>query len=284
MSERKGLLLVCVAAVLFSVGGQGVKVIPWRGLSIASFRSLLAVAVLVAFARLTRHPLRLTRGVVLGALAVCCNSVCFTVATKLTTAANAILLEFTSPVFVILFLWLVFREKPRGRDLLACAVVFCGIGLFFLDGLGRGDILGDLLAVCAGMGYAWVFLMNRLPGGDALFSTILGQCFGVLVGLPSLLGETDFRPSVLAWAAALGIFQLGLAYVFLTTGLRSAPPIPASLAAGIEPILNPVLVALTVGEPLSPLALAGGAVVFVTVMVYDLSSVRKGKEEKENRE
>ena len=244
MSERKGLVFVSIAAVLFSVGGLGVKLIPWKGLSISCFRSLLAVVVLLLFAKAIHHPLRLTRGVVIGAVAVCCNSVFFTIATKLTTAANAILLEFTSPIFVILFLWLVFHETPRRLDIVACVFVFAGIGCFVLDGLGQGNLLGNLLAVFAGMGYAWVFLMNRLPGGDALFSTILGQCFSIAIGLPSLVTETDFSPPTLFWAVVMGVLQLGLAYVFLTTGLRSAPPVPASLVAGIEPVLNPILVAL----------------------------------------
>lgn len=279
MSERKGLVFVSIAAVLFSVGGLGVKVIPWKGLSIASFRSLLAVVVLVIFARAIHHPLKLTKGVVFGAAAVCCNSMFFTLATKLTTAANAILLEFTSPIFVILFLWLVFHEKPRGLDIAACVLVFAGIGCFVLDGLGQGNLLGNVLAIFAGMGYAWVFLMNRLPGGDALFSTILGQSFTVVIGLPALVTERDFSPPVMFWAVTLGVFQLGLAYVFLTTGLRSAPPIPASLVAGIEPVLNPILVALVVGETLSGWSILGGIVVFVTVMVYNVIEARREKAE-----
>ena len=275
MSERKGLLFVSIAAVLFSVGGLGVKVIPWKALSISCFRSLLAVVILLLFARATRHRLKLTRSVVFGAAAVCCNSVFFTLATKLTTAANAIRLEFTSPIFVILFRWLVFHEAPKAPDIIACVFVFAGIGCFVLDGLGQGNLLGNVLAIFAGMGYAWVFLMNRLPGGDALFSTILGQCFSVVLGLPSLVRETDFRPPVVAWAVVMGVFQLGLAYVFLTTGLRSAPPIPASLVAGIEPVLNPILVALVVGETLSDWSILGGIVVFVTVMVYNVIMARK---------
>ncbi len=279
MSERKGLVFVSIAAVLFSLGGLGVKMIPWKGLSIASFRSLLAVIVLLLFARAIHHPLKLTRGVVFGAAAVCCNSVFFTLATKLTTAANAILLEFTSPIFVILFLWLVFHEKPKRLDLIACVFVFTGIGFFVLDGLGQGNLLGNILAIFAGMGYAWVFLMNRLPGGDALFSTILGQCFSVVLGLPSLVRETDLSPPTLFWAVTMGVFQLGLAYVFLTTGLRSAPPVPASLVAGIEPVLNPILVALVVGETLSGWSILGGIIVFVTVMVYNVVMARKDRQQ-----
>ena len=279
MSERKGLVFVSIAAVLFSLGGLGVKMIPWKGLSIASFRSLLAVIVLLLFARAIHHPLKLTRGVVFGAAAVCCNSVFFTLATKLTTAANAILLEFTSPIFVILFLWLVFHEKPKRPDLIACVFVFTGIGFFVLDGLGQGNLLGNILAIFAGMGYAWVFLMNRLPGGDALFSTILGQCFSVVLGLPSLVRETDLSPPTMFWAVTMGVFQHGLAYVFLTTGLRSAPPVPASLVAGIEPVLNPILVALVVGETLSGWSILGGIIVFVTVMVYNVVMARKDRQQ-----
>ena len=281
MGERKGLVFVSIAAVLFSVGGLGVKLIPWKGLSISCFRSLLAVVVLLLFAKAIHHPLRLTRGVVIGAVAVCCNSVFFTIATKLTTAANAILLEFTSPIFVILFLWLVFHETPRRPDIVACVFVFAGIGCFVLDGLGQGNLLGNILAVFAGMGYAWVFLMNRLPGGDALFSTILGQCFSIAIGLPSLVTETDFSPPTLFWAVVMGVLQLGLAYVFLTTGLRSAPPVPASLVAGIEPVLNPILVALVVGETLSGWSVLGGVVVFTPVMVYNVIMARQPKEEGE---
>lgn len=270
MSERKGLLMVFLASVCFSVGGLLVKMIPWQGMSINTARSFLSVLVLLVFAKVIGHKFRLPPGVLVGAAAVCGNTILYIVANKLTTAANAILLEFTAPVFVILFSLLVFREKMRKLDLLACLCVFGGIACFFLDGLGGGGFLGDLAALLAGMCYAWVFLMNKLPGADPLFSTILGQSVGALIGLPWLVRETDFSGKVVLTAVVLGVFQLGLAYVFLTTGVRYAPPIPASLVAGIEPVLNPILVALVIGETLTGLAIVGGIVVFVSVMGYNI--------------
>ena len=102
--------MVFLASVCFSVGGLLVKMIPWQGLSINSSRSFLSVLVLLVFAAVTRHKFRLTRGVLIGAAAVCGNTIFYILANKHTTAANAILLEFTSPIFVILFLWLVFAE------------------------------------------------------------------------------------------------------------------------------------------------------------------------------
>lgn len=133
------------------------------------------------------------------------------------------------------------------------------------------------MAVVAGMCYACVFLMNKMPGGDPLFSTILGQSVGAVIGLPWLLKEADFGPNVMGCAVVLGVFQLGLAYVFLTTGIRYAPPVPASLVAGIEPVLNPILVAVVVGETLTGLSIVGGVVVFVSVMVYNLLSTKREK-------
>ena len=277
MSERKGLLMIFLASVCFSFGGLLVKMIPWQGMSINAARSLLSVLVLLVFARIIRHRFHLTRGVLIGAAAVCGNTALYIVANKHTTAANAILLEFTAPVFVILFSLLFFKEKATKLDLIACVCVFGGIACFFLDGLGGGHLAGDLEALLAGACYAWIFLMNKLPGADPLFSTILGQTAGGLIGLPWLIRETDFSGTVVFFAVILGVFQLGLAYVFLTTGIKYAPPIPASLIAGIEPVLNPVLVALVIGETLSGLSVVGGVIVFVSVMAYNLLSARRKK-------
>lgn len=277
---KKGFYLVFVAALLLSIGGLCIKMIPWQPLSINSFRSIIALAILIPFAKITRVPFRLTPGVLAGAGAVWGATTLYTVATKLTTAGNAVLLQFTAPMFVILFMWLVLRERPRRLDIVACLCIFGGVVCFFLDSLGSGRFVGDVIAVLSGICYAWVFMMQRLPGGSPLWSTILGQALGAVVGLPSLVQETQFDGTSLLFGALLGVFQLGLAYAFLTTGLKYAKPITASLVTGIEPVLNPILVALVVGETLSPLALVGGAVVFLSVMIYNLLCLRLEQREK----
>lgn len=277
---KKGFYLVFVAALLLSIGGLCIKMIPWQPLSINSFRSIIALAILIPFAKITRVPFRLTPGVLAGAGAVWGATTLYTVATKLTTAGNAVLLQFTAPMFVILFMWLVFWERPRRLDIVACLCIFGGVVCFFLDSLGSGRFVGDVIAVLSGICYAWVFMMQRLPGGSPLWSTILGQALGAVVGLPSLVQETQFDGTSLLFGALLGVFQLGLAYAFLTTGLKYAKPITASLVTGIEPVLNPILVALVVGETLSPLALVGGAVVFLSVMIYNLLCLRLEQREK----
>ena len=264
------------------IGGLCVKMIPWQPLSINSFRSFISVGILLVFARLTRRRLRLTGGVVLGGLAVCGATALYTVATKLTTAGNAVLLQFTAPIFVILCSWAVFRERPKRLDLAACVCVFGGVFCFFLDSLGSGRFLGDVIAVLAGICYAWVFLLNKIPGGDPLWSTILGQSMGAVIGLPWLVRETQFDGTTLCFGILLGVFQLGLAYALLTTGIRYIPPVTASLITGIEPVLNPILVALVLGETLTRLSLLGGGIVFVSVMLYNVLSVRGAPQSPQN--
>lgn len=279
MTAKKGLALVFAAALLFSIGGLCVKMIPWQPLSINSFRSILSVGILLTFAKVTRHKLNLTPGVFVGACAMCATTTLYTMANKMTTAANTILLQFTAPMFVILFMWLIFKERPRRLDVIACLFVFGGILCFFLDSLGSGRFLGDLVAVGAGIGYAWVFMLNKLPGGDPLYSCILGQGMGAVIGLPSLVQETQFDGKALFFAVILGVFQLGLAYVFMSTGLKYTTPISASLVTGIEPVLNPILVALVLGETLTGLSIVGGVIVFASVMVYNVLTSRTEREQ-----
>ena len=272
---RKGLLFVFLAAVCFSIGGLLIKMIPWNAMSINGWRCGISMCILLLFAKLSGHKLKLTRGVVLGALAMCLTVTCYALANKLTTAANTILIQYTAPAFVILFLWLFFRERAKKLDVIACVFVFCGIACFVLDGLSAGNLTGNLVALVSGIGYAGVFLLNRIPGGDPLFSTILGHGLCFVIGLPFAVRETVFTGQAVGCAVLLGIFQLGLAYVFFTTGIRTAPPVSASLVSGVEPILNPVLVAIVVGETLTGLSIVGGIIVFVTIMVYNVLSARQ---------
>ncbi len=278
MSSRKGLLFVFIAAVLFSIGGLCVKVIPWNGMAINSFRSIVSVILLLIFAKVTGRKFKLTPGVIMGAVSMCGVTTLYAIANKLTTAANTILLQFTAPVFVILVMWLVFQERPKRLDVITCIAVFGGVACFFLDSLGSGSFLGDALALLSGVCYAGVFMMNKFPGGDPLFATILGQALGAIIGFPWLIQETQFTGVALASALALGVFQLGIAYMFFTTGIRYAPPVSACLVAGIEPILNPVLVAVVLGEMISPLSLVGGAIVFLSIMAYNVLSARQEKQ------
>lgn len=276
--SRRGTLFVAAAAVLYSIGGLCIKVIPWNGMSINGGRTAIALLVIGGYMAASRHPLKFNRWVLLGALAVFATNSLFSVANKLTTAANAIVLQFTVPVFVMLFSALFFRRRPGKLDLAACAVIFGGILCFFLDSLSMGGGLGNLLALLSGVTYAGVFLMNEMPDSDAISSVFWGDVLSALAGLPFLLRETQFTAMALFSLVVLGVFQVGAAYVCLCIGLKTTPPVTASLISGIEPVLNPILVALFYGEQVGGFAMVGAAVVIVGVVGYNVLKGRQNIE------
>ena len=272
--ERRGTLFVFAAAVLYSIGGLCIKVIPWNGMSINGGRTAIAVAVIGIYLALTRHPPRMNRWIFLGAVLVFGTNALFSVANKLTTAANTIVLQFTAPIFVIVFTLIFWRKRPSRLDLIACALVFGGVIFFFLDSLEMGGGLGNALALLSGVTYAGVFMMNDMPNSDAISSVFWGDVISALVGLPFLLRETEFPASALVSLVILGTFQVALAYILLCIGLKTTPPVTASLVSGIEPVLNPILVALFYQEEVGTLALVGAAIVVVSVVAYNVLQVR----------
>lgn len=274
-ASQKGTLYVFLAAVLYSIGGLCIKVIPWGGMAINGGRTAIALVVIGAYLWKTKHRLRFNRWILVGALSVYgCNAL-FSVANKMTTAANVIVLQFTVPIFVMLFSVLFLGRKPRKLDVVTCAAVFGGIVFFFVDSLEMGGGLGNVLALLSGVAYAGVFLMNDMPGGDALSCVFWGDVISAVTGLPFLLLERDFSATALTSLVILGAFQVGLAYVLLCIGLRTTPAVTASLVSGIEPVLNPILVALFYHEVMSPMAMVGAAIVVGGVLIYNVILARE---------
>ena len=255
------------------------KLIPWNGLAINSARNVLSVLVLAAFFRIRRHKLVINRTVLIGALAIVGTNILYSLANKLTTAGNTIILQFTAPIWVMVFSSLLLKKKPGRLDLVAAAFVFAGVICFFVDSLSSGHLTGDLLALLSGIFYAGVFMMNAREDSDSLSSVLIGMVLNVLTGLPFLIREQPFSAGMDVWTPVLvlGIFQLGLAYVFLTEGLAITPPVTASLISGIEPVLNPLLVAVFYGEMLTPLSLVGAAIVFLSVIGYNLIRLKQAE-------
>lgn len=272
------MLFVFLAAVLYSIGGLCIKVIPWNGLSVNAGRNLVALAVIGGYLLATRHRPRFNRWILVGAVCICGTNSLFTVANKLTTAANTIVLQFTAPIFVILLSAVFWRKRPKKLDLIACAVVLLGVLCFFVDSLEAGGMLGNALALLSGLSYAGVFLLNDLPDSDPISSVFWGDVASVAIGLPFLLQETDFSPVPMASLVILGAFQVGLAYILLTMGLRTTPAVTASLVSGIEPVLNPILVAVFYHETIGPLALLGAAIVVGGVVAYNVLRIKLEKQ------
>ena len=121
--KRRNTLFVFLAAILYSIGGLCIKLIPWNGMSINGARNMAALLVVGGYLSLSRHRLRLNRWILLGAVSVCGTNVLFSLANKLTTAANTIVLQFTAPIFVILLAAIFWKKRPKRLDLAACGLV-----------------------------------------------------------------------------------------------------------------------------------------------------------------
>ena len=275
MNRQKSVLFVFLASVCFSTGGLFIKLVPWSGLAINGARNLIGAAVIGIYLLITGHRIVFSRRVFIGALAMIGVTTLFAMANKMTTAANTIVLQFTAPVFVILFMAAIYRQKPGKVDLVTCFLVLLGVILFFVDGIQAGNLLGNILAVLSGICYAGVFMLNTGEKADAISSCFLGQLAAGLILTPLCLGETDFSLPTMAAIIALGVIQVGGAYILFSIGIRHTPPVTASLITGMEPIMNPLLVAAFYGEKVSPLSVIGSVIVVCSILAYNLWYARQ---------
>jgi len=262
-----------VAALMWSTAGLLIKHIDWPPLAVAGGRGLFAALFLIATAKKLRFTW--SRVQVGGAVFYAGCTVCFCVATKLTTAANAILLQYTAPIWVALMGALFLRERTTRLDGVTVAVVMGGMSLFLADGLVAGNLAGDVIALLAGVFFAAMTVTLRAQkDGSPLESIILGNLLAFVIGLPSI--TTAGNLPVDGWAAlgALGVFQLGLSYWIYVRAIRHVTALQAVLIPVLEPLLNPVWVLLTLGETPSWLALAGGGVVLGAVTLRSVISLK----------
>jgi drug/metabolite transporter (DMT)-like permease len=272
------LLLVLGAAILWSTGGLFIKATSLSAFELSFGRSLLAA---ITIAIVTRHEgFGLNRISAVTSILYAALLILFVLATKLTTAANAIFLQYTAPVYVMILEPLLYKEKFRRRDLVTVAVCAAGMSLFFVGKLRPQDVNGNLVALASGVCFALFFLLMRHPKArevNRASSAIYGNLIVVLVCAPAFFGAASkgISKADFACIAYLGIVQIGVAYILFTgamaRGLRS---LDASIVGYIEPVLNPVWVFLFIGERPSGWAIIGGAIIIASVIVHMLIETR----------
>ena len=272
--HRTGIFAMIGASLCFSVGGLLIKLIPWNPLAINGARNLLACIVIGIYIRAIRHKMKFNRTVLAGAVCMAGVTTLFAIANKLTTAGNAIILQYTAPIWIVLMMALFFGKRPERREVIAILIVLAGIVLFFCESLSAGKLLGDSLALLSGVFYAGVFMLNQFEKGDALSSMFLGQLLCGLALSPLVLRESAFGPEVLIPVFLLGVIQVGLAYIFFSIGIRYTQPVTASIINAMEPILNPLLVAVFYGEMLGKLSILGAVIVIGGILYYNITQER----------
>lgn len=242
------------------------KSLAWDPLTMNGVRSLVAAVILGAIRRSVK--VRMSKGTVLGALGVSLTGFLFMLANRLTTAANAIVLQYAMPVFVILFSWLFYGQKPTKRSLCVAGIILFGVALCSWEGLAGGSLLGDLLALLSAVTFALVYFCARMPNTDPQDYSFLGMLFCSPFALTALLpGHATAEPW--HWLVALGMgLCLAGGYWFLSLSMKHVSPITAALLSNLEPVLNPVWVFLFLGERPGILTVIGAGIVLATATVY----------------
>ena len=282
LSVRQAPFYILFCGILWSFSGLCIKLLPWHPAVIAGSRSLIAALVLLAYTSLTGTRIRMTRKSAIGGALVAITIIIFVFSNKLTSSANASVLQYTSPIFIILIELALFRKKPHRRDLLVVGLTVAAMPLFFIGKFGGGKVLGDLLAILSGLAMAGQFISNSRSHSEAesLSSIFIGHLIVAVFAAPFAVTNP---PAVTLQSAGiilfLGVFQLGLSYILYSRAILVCPPLQSMLIAMIEPILNPVITFLGIGEVPSVLAVAGAMIVIVSVTWWAVRNVRAAYQE-----
>jgi drug/metabolite transporter (DMT)-like permease len=272
------VLALVICAVLWSSGGLLIKLLPLSPFAIAGFRSAIAASVMFLWVR-RQGPLQPTwTAPQFGSIiSYMFTVVLFVWATKQTTAANAILLQYTAPVWVALFSAAITKERLKKLDMVVVACVMLGMVVFFLDALTPGAMFGNILAVASGIAFAGVALFMRAQRGiSTTESIILGNVLTAIVCIPFAGVLPEVSVDWIFPLLVLGVFQLGVSYLLYSWALAHVTALEAVLITVLEPLLNPVWVGLALGEMPSGTALIGGSLVMAAVVVRGLIQAPHG--------
>ncbi len=274
MKRHHALLLLIMTACLWSLGGMMIKKVDLHPMAIAGWRSAIATVLLLAWRRAPKFNGSLPQ--VGCAIAYAGNMFSFITATKLTTAANAILLQYAAPAYVaIIGIWFL-KEIPRRIDWVVVAVTLAGMVLFFFDRISLTGLWGNLSGIAAGVTFAWLILfLRKQKDGSPIESVILGNALTALLALPVMIRQMPAAEDWI-WLVLLGSVQTALPYIIYTTAIRHVTALEGTLVPVIEPLLNPTWAFLFLGEIPGFWATIGGLVIVSAITIRSVVPIAHG--------
>ncbi len=267
--HNKGILAVFFTAILWSSGGLFIKLITLTPMQISFFRCLIAA---VVFALLFRTKiLRLNVLALVNSFAYAAVLILFVIATKTTTAANAIFLQSTAPIYVLIFEPIITKTKLQRINVITISVTFFGMILFFMGDITPRHIEGNIIALLAGIAFAWFFLgmrKNDKQFGEA--SIFYGNIIVAIFSIPFITDISYVSFSDLWMLMFLGVFQIAFAYALFSYGLKRIMAVEASIISMFEPVLNPIWVFIGYGEKPGFWAIVGGVIIITAITARTL--------------
>ena len=262
-----------IASVLWSIGGIFIKLINWNPMAIAGSRS--AIAALVMMVYLKKFKFKINKSMLICACSYSLLVILFVSANKLTTSANAILLQFTSPVWVALLSRAILKQKISRIDGITIIFVILGMIMFFIDELEMSYLLGNILAILSGIVMAGMILLFEQQKENSLVEiTLLGNVITAIVGIPFYFISSPGMESILP-LFILGVFQLGIPYLLYVLAIPNVTAIDAVLIPVLEPLLNPLWVFIFAKESPTLFSLLGGGLVLLSVTVRGIIMSKK---------
>ena len=280
-----GAAALVICAVLWSTGGIFIKNIEWNALAIAGIRSLISGSfMLLVTRRGFQFAVRGENGRTdrfstlffwIAAVSYALTMILFVAANKLTTSANAILLQYTCPIYIILLAPVLTGEKNRVSDYITVLGVMLGIVLFFADGLESGNQLGNILAALSGLAYALSTIFMRRCKGNSGGAMALSHLITALVCLPFVIQNGAPGAKSCFFLLLVGTVSIGIPSILYTIGIKKVRALTASFITMLEPLLNPVWVILFAGEVPSFKTILGGVLILGFIMVRSVVQNKK---------
>ncbi|WBW97816.1 DMT family transporter [Oceanirhabdus sp. W0125-5] len=265
MSRNKALFYLVLTSILWSMGGLFIKLIDCNSFTIAGARSGIAFLVIsLVSGKKSFKPSKPSKMFVIGVLSYALLVILFVTSTKLTTSANAIMLQFTAPIWVALLSSFILKVKTSMNDWIIIIIVFSGILLFFTEQLDSGNLLGNLLAVLSGISMAMMIISMKYIKVEPIKITIYGNLLIFILSLPFLF-EAHISLRDLLYLIILGVFQLGISYILYTSAIKHVSALEGILIPILEPILNPIWVLIFAGEKPGIYSILGSIIILTTI-------------------
>lgn len=274
-NKERGAQFLFLAALLWSLSGVFTKSVAWNGLCLATLRGVIAFAISLCLLRGRR--IHWSRTKVMAAFCYFAQGILFMCANKLTTAANATVLQNLSPLFIILFNAVLAKKAPTRRECTVCCCLFLGIVLAFAGSMDEGNVVGNCLALTAALFYAGVFFLSKQEDADPLESLALGNGFYLCLLPAFVLNDAVRQTTPGQWAFLVAVASLSgiCAWMCFAKGIRTVSALRANFITMTEPVMAPLWTFLFLGEQVGPLSLVGCTVVIVTLIAYNACAPKK---------
>ncbi|OGO77627.1 MAG: hypothetical protein A2Y23_11775 [Clostridiales bacterium GWB2_37_7] len=271
--STKYILIMVLTSILWSSGGILIKLVNVGPMAVSGLRSIIAAAIIFIYVKKPKFTWSLYQ--ILGAVAYASMAITFVAATRLTTSANAVLLQYTAPIYVAILGSYILRERVALKDWITISVTLIGVVLFFLDSFSLGGLMGNILAIASGFCFALFIVCSRQQKeGSPMETILLGNIVTAVVSMPFVI-NTNYDMTSIVGIASLGIIQFGIPYVLYGIAIKHISALDAVMIAAIEPILNPIWVLIFWGEKPGAWAILGGIIVLAAVTYNCIQSTAK---------